>query len=644
MKNNALSKIFEDIAELCPDNVAIEDGKQSVTYQQLNQLSDHVANGLKAHGIMKGRVVGVYLDSSIPYIIAILGVMKADAIFMPVNTEFPAHRLSAVLNKTGPDAFITDVHRQTEFIDKLHQKNINCIADGLFVINEQMALMKKTNIPPNRSQSTYYVKPKVTRNKTNDSCYIITTSGSTGEPKAILGSTKGLDHFISWEKNEFGFNENTRCSQLSPVTFDVSLRDIFVPLTSGGTLCIPDKNTMRSPEKLARWMTESEITLTHIVPTLFRMLTREIANKKMDQMNLPALKHALIAGEMLFGNDVINWWDTVGDHVELVNIYGPSETTLAKLFYRVGNNGVKPKDVIPVGKPISDTEVKIFNDGALCSPGKRGEIYIKTPFMSNGYYNAPELDKRSFIVDPSSGEETSIIYKTGDIGYFMPDGNLILTGRIDGQIKLHGKRIETGEIEVVLMRHPDIQCAAISVISDASGNRRLAGYIVPEDKATIAVDSLRKFVKSQLPDHMIPNIFVTLESLPLTHNGKVDRKALPAPDLSRPEMEQNYEPPATPMEENLAEVWGELLSISAVGVHDNFFDLGGDSILCAQVAEMLNQKFHIQLDVVVLFQYPTIRLLADNLSKIKDNSYSINEVQNRGRRRQVLERRRIRPG
>lgn len=635
---------FEKIAEVFPDNIAVETGSHSITYRELNRSAEQIAETLKEKTIGQNRIAAVYLDSSAECVAAILGIMKADAIYMPLNTKFPPHRLSSVLKKTNPDVFITNRLREAELVGKLKQTDLNTAGNQLLVFNGQILSEPQNytfSAPPKSLPSCIHTPP---HGKPDDSCYIITTSGSTGEPKVILGSREGLTHFINWEKNEFGLKENTRCSQLSPVSFDVSLRDIFVPLTSGGTLCIPGEEIKQNPEKLVRWMEECKLTLIHIVPTLFRMVTRVLAKKNGRKRLLPNLQYALIAGEMLFGNDITNWAKAAGDHVELVNIYGPSETTLAKMFYRIKQNNFASMDTIPVGKPLPDTEIRIVNGQSLCDFNETGEIYIKTSFMSNGYYNAPELNKKAFVPDPVSGDQTSILYKTGDTGFLTEDRTVKLTGRIDGQIKLHGKRIETGEVEVALMRHPSIESAAVIDWTDNHGHKRLVGYIVTEHLITITVETLREFLRKLLPDHMVPNTFVHLKSMPLNHSGKIDRKALPVPSQNRPEMAQDYEPPASPTEKKVAAIWSQYLGIDKIGVLDNFFDLGGTSILSTEVITKLNRNFQVSLDVVKLFQFPTIRMLSNHLNGGKDPSLSVSQLQDRGKLRQRSVQRRNRPG
>ncbi|MCK4825968.1 non-ribosomal peptide synthetase, partial [bacterium] len=377
------------------------------------------------------------------------------------------------------------------------------------------------------------------------------------------------------------------------------------------------------------------ITLTHIVPTLFRLLTREIADSGGGEEALPDLEFALIAGEPLYGNDIIKWRQANGNRAELVNLYGPSETTLAKLFYRIKEKELAPTEIVQIGQPIPNTEVLIINNNKLCSVGETGEIYIKTLFMSKGYYNAPKLNEMFFVQNPLVSDGKDIVYKTGDQGKLMPDGNLRFEGRLDGQIKLYGNRIEIGEIEVVLRQHPQVREAAVAARQDAFGNTRLIGYVVPELGLKVTVESLRRFTADKLPDYMVPAVFVTLKELPLTHNEKIDRGALPDPDRRRPEMEQAYVFPSTSSERTLTEIWCHVLGLDRVGVHDNFFDLGGTSILAVRVISLVQDAFGIELPIVKLFQYPNISLLSKYLTQSQSDQPSYEKAQDRAQRRRA---------
>jgi len=637
MKDWIIHSIFEDTASKFPKNIAVKAGSRELKYSQLNAYANRVAYALAELGVGGQSVVGIYFEASIEYIVAVLGVLKANAIFMPLNTRFPDKRLSSIVNKTKPDIFIISARLENEFSVRLQKLNLSLGTSHMLVLDDACNFSIKgfpggTPVASTRGFSD--MNPPL-RTEPDDGCYIMTTSASTGEPKAILGCQKGLSHFIHWEIGEFVLNENVRVSLLSPVTFDVSLRDIFVPLIAGGTLYIPDDETRHNPGKLFEWMRDSGITLTHIVPTLFRLLTREIDESGGGEDALPNLEYVLIAGEPLYGNDVINWRQATGNRVELVNIYGPSETTLAKLFYRIKDESLMPSEMVPIGKPISDTEVLIIQSDKLCPVGETGEIYIKTPFMSKGYYNDPKLNEMSFVQNPLVSGSKDIIYKTGDQGKFLPDGNVCFEGRLDGQIKLYGNRIEIGEVEVALRQHPHVREAAVATKKDAFGNMRLVAYVVPEQEQTVTVESLRRFTADKLPDYMVPAVFVTLKELPLTHNEKIDRRALPEPDRIRPEMDQAYVAPSTSLERTLTEIWCQVLGLERVGIYDNFFDLGGTSILAVKLIELVERAIKTELPIVKLFQYPNINLLGKYLDQGASAQPSYEKVQDRAQRRRA---------
>lgn len=637
MDEMIIHNVFEYIVGRFPGNIAVVEGTRSLTFQKLNAYANRVAHALSEQGVRGQSVVGIYLESSVEYIVAILGVLKAGAVFMPLNTRFPDERLTSILNKTKPDTFITATSLENEFAEKLQNFSLSVCSSQMLVLADSCNFKVK-GLPSGVTMSSdrgFSDGNRPLRTGPDEGCYIITTSASTGKPKAILGCQKGLSHFIHWEVNEFGLNENVRVSLLSPVTFDVSLRDIFVPLTAGGTLYIPDEETRRNPGKLFKWLHSSGITLMHIVPTLFRMLTREIEDLGAREKALPNLQYVLIAGEPLYGNDVIHWRKASGNHAELVNVYGPSETTLAKLFYRIKDKNFASSEMVPIGNPIPNTEVLIIENGKLCPASETGEIYIKTPFMSKGYYDDPVLNEMSFVQNPLLKDRKDIVYKTGDLGQLWPDGNVRFVGRLDGQIKIYGKRVEIGEIEAILRQHPQVQEAAIAARQDAFGNMRLVGYVVPKPEQKPAVESLRRYVGEKLPDYMVPAVFVILKALPLTHNEKIDRRALPEPGRIRPEMEQVYVSPSTPLERSLSEIWCQVLGLDRVGIYDNFFDLGGSSILAVRVIALVQQSFGVELPIVKLFQYPNINLLAKHLSQNQSDQPNYEEVQQRAQRRRA---------
>jgi len=545
--------------------------------------------------------------------------------------------IDPIIEKVRPGFFITNAALEAEFLEKHRKFDLTVYSDHAIIINDKFNFNVKEVPNGNELASDMdFQSDDLSLEIAPDSgCYIMTTSGSTGEPKAILGTHKGLSHFIDWEVNEFGFNEQIRTSMLSHVTFDVSLRDTFVPLITGGTLCIPEEDTRQNPKKLFRWLNDKKITLTHIVPTLFRMLIREVSEPGGGSNPLPNLKYLLIAGEALYGSDIINWRKVNGTHAELVNIYGPTETTLAKFFYRIKDKNFHANEVIPIGRPIPDTEVFIIKDNKHCEVGETGEIFIKTPFCSKGYYNDSELTKKSFVQNPLVNDREDIVYKTGDLGKLMSDKNISFVGRRDHQIKLYGNRVEINEIEVILREHPNVLQAVVAAKKDTFGNNRLVGYIVPAKGKYPTVESLRRYLKNKLPDYMVPSVFVTLHEIPLTHNQKINRKALPETDASRPIMEQEFVAPTSSIEQGLSAIWGKVLGVDRIGIHDNFFDLGGTSILSMHVIAMIQENIGSEIPVMKLFQYPTISSFAKYLTHKQTAKLSFKNILHRAQRRKA---------
>jgi acyl carrier protein len=350
---------------------------------------------------------------------------------------------------------------------------------------------------------------------------------------------------------------------------------------------------------------------------------------------IPTIKYVLIAGEKLYGHDIVDGSKAWGDKVEFVNLYGPSETTLAKLYYRIKkDDGFDPNEIIPIGKPIPDTEVLIIQNGKHCSPRVPGEIHIKTDYMSNGYFNAPELNQASFIQNPLNSSSNEIVFKTGDIGEYRADGNIKILGRQDHQIKFNGIRIELEDIEVALRQHVNVHEAAVVAKEDLLGNSRLIAYVVPKGK-DVSVDDLRNFIKNSLPLYMIPSIFVKLDEMPVTYSNKVNRKALPAPPKIRPNINEPFLPPSGRLEKKLCKVWREILDIDQVGMNDNFFDLGGTSLMIARLADRIGEMTGNKIPVVKLFQYPNITLFAKYLRNEHIHNHSYDKIQNRANKRKA---------
>lgn len=629
--------LFEHSLTRFDQRIAVEGPTQSLTYAQLNHQAEEVALRLAGLGMPPRSVIGIFMDGSVEYVVAVLGTLKAGMIFMPLNTVFPGPRLISILEKTGPQILITDSNNAPGLQQKIQHPDssprpwkIITISNSTDSSQQSPGLQQSGSAPGSLSETA-----ETTDHGLVDACYIITTSGSTGQPKAILGSHSGLVHFISWEINEFGFNQDVRVSLFSPVTFDVSLRDIFLPLAAGGSLCIPGNETIQNPVGLLNWMNQKKVTVTHMVPTLFRELTRTIMEQDNEDHLLPSLEYLFLAGEPVYYSDISRWRQAAGNSSKLINLYGPSETTLAKLFYPVDEDNLQEAQMVPIGVPIPDTQALIIKDGQACRVDEPGEIHIQTPFMSLGYYKDPELTREHFIPNPLSQDPEDIVYKTGDQGAFDQDGQVRFLGRLDGQVKFYGRRIELGEIEAFLRQNQEVSQAAAAVRSDASGNYRLVGYIVPIDGKRPAVESLRGFLQERLPDYMLPQVFVNLDALPLTHSGKIDRNALPDLGRQRPQMHSPYIPPANEQEKILCDIWGQVLGLDMVGTKDGFFDLGGTSILSIRLVDRIRQAMGVDLPVVKIFQYPNVSLLSSYIQGISSSTNSYAGLEERASRRRA---------
>jgi amino acid adenylation domain-containing protein len=441
----------------------------------------------------------------------------------------------------------------------------------------------------------------------DDPSYVVFTSGSTGEPKAILGTHKGLSHFIHWELKEFSLTESVLVSQLSPPTFDVSLRDMLVPLAAGGTLSIPSPETRSRIDALLEFLHVEEITLMHCVPSLFRMLLQELERRPSPKAMLLSLRQVLLAGEPLYASDVQRWRAMFADRTELVNLYGPSETTLAKAFHRIRDVPHEASRMIPVGNPLPNTALLILRDSELCDPGEIGEVHIKTPFMSKGYYGDPQRTAEVFIQNPLTPNTPDLIYRTGDLGRYRPDGSVELLGRKDSQVKVHGVRIELGEIEGCLLEHPSVDQAAVVAHTTTDHETYLAAYYTSERALSDA--ELRNHLSLTLPPSMHPAFFVQMDRLPLNLHGKVMRRALPLP-AELLYQRRPYVQPCNEIEEALATIWDEVLQIRKVSAVHAFVELGGDSLKAIRVLPRIAERFGVEVKLPELFPRGTVRQLA----------------------------------
>ena len=615
MKELSLNKIISDISLKTPDKIAIQYGNQNITYLELEKKSDEIANFL-INKLDDIKNVFILMDRCPELIEGIIGIMKSQGIFIPVQPDIPENRIKAMFSEIEFKWIVTT----SKWLNKINNimRLINLRANVLIIDSDN----KKINYGDYDNLNVFTLDNNPVAGMAdieyihNKHAYIYFTSGSTGRPKAVLGRHRSLLQFIQWEIKEMGVDDTFKISQLTTVSFDPFLRDVFVALCSGGTLCIPYSNEIISnPIKLLEWIEDCEITLIHTVPSLFKILANEIDSNK----RLNKLKYIILAGEMLRSNDVKRFIELFGSRIQLVNFYGPTETTLAKFFYRVSEKDIN-KTIIPVGKSIEFAEALILNSSQkLCTQGRIGEIYIRTPFITSGYCNDIELTRKVFIKNPFTNNPKDIIYKTGDLGRILSDGNLEVIGRNDQQVKIRGIRIELSEIENKLLEYKELSDVKVIDIRDKDGEKYLCAYLILKDN--IEIPELRRKLSQDFPEYMIPSYFVILEKFPLTPNGKLDRNALPEPDKNEI-AGREYEAPQSEMQKRLVNIWCEVLEIDKIGINDNFFQLGGHSLKAISIISKIYKEFNVEISIIQLFSAPTIKELAAYIENSKPENYN----------------------
>ncbi len=590
MSQPCVHEVFSQKAQLYPEKTAVSTSHGPKNYRELEEESNRCAHFLLKKGVRREDLVLVFGASSEEMVIALLAIFKAGACFVPWDCTVPLAKTKEMISRFSPRFLLVN-------------------SDS--VIREQdasaLGIENVFSLPQALAEETQADFPAVSWSS-DGTCYLYFTSGSTGEPKAIAGRMSALNNFIAWEQSSFALKEGEKVSQLTHPTFDAYLRDVFFPLCNGGTISIPKTPELVGESKrFLGWLEKEEISFLHCVPSLFRILLQ--AN--LTSHSLLNLRYVLTSGEALFPQDTKTWYELFGERISLVNLYGPSEATMIKFSHPVRSVDTKARS-IPIGKPLPGTEAFLLDShGQACSPGKVGEIYLKTLDLSKGYYQNEEASKRVFLCDPrekNSSFSSTLVYKTGDYGRILLDGNWEFLGRQDRQVKIRGVRIELEAIEKSLQEIKGVEEVAVAEQKDKQGNKYLGAYLVISEKQTL--ESIRKIINEKLPESMHPSAFAFLPSLPRTLSGKIDYKSLPALGQSREHLTSPFVPPQTESEKSLLSIWEELLALSPIGIEDSFLDLGGHSLLATQVLSRIFQHFSVEIPLGVFLEKNTISELA----------------------------------
>ena len=561
----------------------------------MNTQANQLAHYLRSLGVKADALVGICVERSLEMIVGILGILKAGGAYVPLDPEYPQDRLSFMLE----DAQVSVLLTQQQLVESLpqHQSRVICIdTDWKKIAQECNTNLENTATPDNLA-------------------YVIYTSGSTGKPKGVLVNHSNVARLFAATDAWYKFNQDDVWTMFHSYAFDFSVWEIWGALLYGGRLVVVPYLVTRSPESFYELLCQAKVTVLNQTPSAFRQLIQ--AEQSIGTANDLSLRLVIFGGEALELQSLQPWFDRHGDSSpQLVNMYGITETTV-HVTYRPLSKADLHDTASVIGRPIPDLQVYLLDQNLQPVPiGVRGEMYVGGAGVTRGYLNRPELTQQRFISNPFAEVGGSRLYRTGDLARYLPNGELEYLGRIDNQVKIRGFRIELGEIEGLLAQHPGVWENLVIIREDEPGDKRLVAYVVPKPEQSTTVQKLRQFLSNQLPSYMIPNVFVLLESLPLTSNGKIDRRALPKPDWDSTQLEK-FVAPRTPIEEMLAQIWTQVLKIEQVGIHDNFFELGGHSLLATQLVSRIRNLFKVELPLRELFTNATVAQLGRSLQQLQ---------------------------
>jgi amino acid adenylation domain-containing protein len=612
---------FSKQAQRAPERAAMTDKHETWSYGELRAHSNQLANYLCARGIRNEDVVAIYGHRSSALVWALLGVLKAGAAFTILDPAYPSARLIEYLKLAEPQGLI------------------NLAAAGPLPVEldefvEGVSWRVKLELPPRGTAmrrdlfADYPTRDPKISIKPDDLAYISFTSGSTGKPKGVQGRHGPLTHFLPWLEQEFSLDENDRYTMLSALGHDPLHRDIFTPLQLGACICIPDQEDIEVAGRIAEWMKHERVTIAHLTPAMGQLLTETSSNSQPCQVT--SLRYAFLVGDVLTQRDVARL-RKLAPSITCINYYGSTETQRAVSYFRVANNGdaskintagtlERGKEILPLGKGIDDVQLILLNSaGRLAGIGEIGEINLRSPHVARGYIGDDALTQERFIENPFTKNHSDRFYRTGDLGRYLPDGNVEPLGRADHQVKIRGFRVELGELEAALGSHPGVRECAVIAREDEPGDKRLVSYYVAEEATAPTGGELRQFLKERLPDYMIPSTFVLMDHLPLTPNKKVDRRALPAPLQTEATENAGSSLPPTTVEQKVSDIWARVLKLERVGLSDNFFELGGHSLLAISLIARVREEFDIELPLREFFESPTVAQTASQVERLLES-------------------------
>ena len=581
LQDKCIHQLFEEQVERTPDAVAVVFENQQLTYHQLNCRANQLAHYLRSLGVGADVLVGICVERSLEMVVGLLGILKAGGAYVPLDPDYPQDRLTFMLEDAQAPVLLT----QASLVEAIphHKAQVVCLDTDW-----------QANIYGTDSQENLYSELT-----TDNLAYIIYTSGSTGKPKGVQIPHSALSNFLYSMRQTPGLTEENTLLAVTTYSFDIAALELFLPIIVGARLVIASREIALDGTQLSAKLIDSKATVMQATPATWQLLITAgwSGNEQLKILCGGEALPAHLASQLL--HRCASLW----------NMYGPTETTIWSAASQIKTDG----KIVPISQAIANTQLYILDQYSQLVPvGVAGELHIGGEGLARGYFNRPDLTAEKFIPNPFSKKATRL-YKTGDLARYFPNGEIEYIGRIDNQVKLRGFRIELGEIETLIIQHAAVRETVVVVRNDSTDSQRLVAYVVLNFEQMLTISELRGFLESKLPNYMMPAAFVTLEALPLTPNGKVDRRALPAPSQSR-DLER-FVAPRNQLELQLVQIWSQILKLDEVGVKDNFFDIGGHSLLVPYLLAQIQQQFGKSLPLVTLFQHPTIEELAELVQK-----------------------------
>jgi amino acid adenylation domain-containing protein len=587
-------ELVEAQAARTPEAVALIFADQRVTYAELNQRANQLAHYLKERGVGPETRVGILLERSVEMAVSLLAILKAGGAYAAFDTTYPAERLRYMFEDSGVALILTERSVMAS------QPDLGARA----ILIEEIRTSQEGWLAPAVAGDSHPA----------NIAYLVYTSGSTGRPKGILIEHRSLVNAAYAFINKHRMTGRDRLLQFASLSFDVAAEEFFSSWLTGGCIVMKPETVM-SHDEFVTLIEKEEITIVNLPASFWQEWLTAISEKKLEVPN--TLRRVIVGNEKTLEETLAKWQRVMGQKVEWCNAYGPSETTITASNYEPASTSSarEEKSTVPIGRPVINVEMYVLDPAQQLVPtGEAGELYIGGAGLARGYHNQPAQTAERFIPHPFSTQPGERLYRTGDLTRFRADGNVEFLGRVDEQVKIRGFRIEVGEVEAVLAQHTGVRESVVIAREDERGSNRLIAYVVANN-GNLQTAELRAFLKQRLAEYMVPSSFVVMDALPRTPNGKVDRRALPNADATRADDREVYIAPRSSMESVITNIWQELLKVEKVGVNDNFFGLGGHSLLLVHAQSKVTEALRVKISMVEMFKYPTVSALAEHLSQ-----------------------------